>query len=268
MPLISPPRLVLALACLLTSCDRRPPPDYRTLYDSLETDPFDADLVERAMDACSRAEGRNSKDPWAYILGSYAHLRAGYTHGDPLKSKNYSPPSIAQARRLADKVGGMCPDRPECLVPAIRLDIIENRLEAAKSRLNRTYLIDSTDFYVWYYRAEIESRIGQTKNAQTHLDDAQRLAKHPWHQRWVVDSRIDLAAGAKNDALVDSLYRELIRMDTSNPYSYGNFGGSLLHRQRPAEAIGYLEKAVALRPYPLALERLKEAKAKASEVHP
>ncbi|MBK8803294.1 MAG: hypothetical protein IPN71_14790 [Fibrobacteres bacterium] len=253
----------MALSLLgVAACKQEPEPNYAELLANLEEDPFDTRLIETAVRAASRAESKGSKNHWAYILGAYANLRAGYSHGSTYKAKNYDESALREARRWAEKTLEICPDKVDCLIPMMRMDLIEWKQESLHSRLLQAYAMDSTNFYVWFYRAEVGMKLKDNASAYTFLDSAESFAKTKRQHRWVLEAKTSLAEREKNLGEAERLYHETIQQNPDDAYAYGNFGSFLLKHERYAEAVEFLEKAVALQPYPLSLKNLAEAKEK------
>lgn len=226
---------------------------------ALEAKPFDRETARKAAQAIGRAYKAEPNDPWVLVAASQAVLSDGYIKGDRSRLGSYDPDSVKRADELARRAVALGPREPMAHIQRARLQIIAEDFRGAWDTLNRAYGLAPDGFYPWYYRGVISYRMQDAKRAAEAFDAAFERAREPYQKEWAVGRRCDLAHMQRDHVAEERCLKQLIEMSPGEPHPYGNYALFLKGRKRYDEAIEYYRKAIAIRPYPLAVEQLKQA---------
>lgn len=239
----------------------------RAAFYAVEADPFNRDVLRRALMDVQAAEKLDPLEPWVAVAASRIALELGYRKGDRSRLSSYSAESVAIAEQHAKRAVEIGPRLGIAYTQLARVQIILDQLKPAWMTPNRAYELDKSDFYPWYYRSVISLHMRDLPQATKYLKQAQMRAIERYQKSWVLGQRLDAARLQGDKVLVESLYRESIALNPESAHAYGNFGSFLLKLKRYDEAVENLEKAVSITPYPLANEELQRARLLQKSAH-
>ena len=234
-------------------------------YYDLEAYRFDARKVALAQRNLFWARLLSSDNHWVLLADSQAELVTGYRYGDRLRANAYEEAYLARARAHALTARERWPEDSMVMAHWARFQIIQGDLSEAWETLNQAHTLDRENFYPWYYLSVVNLRMRYPEMAQQLLGRAeQHSSMH--HQRVMVAHRMAHVARALEDlAAEEAAYLRVIELDPDAPQAYGNYANFLRNQGRYAEALEYYERAIAIRPYPLAVRGLERVRRKAAD---
>ena len=229
----------------------------REAFYAIEAEPF-SDAVIKAAKDIETAMRTAEDDPWVLIARSRALLEAGYQKGDRSRLASYKAREVELAADRARRAVEKAPQEAMAHVQVARLQIITDDLRGAWETLNTAYRLDPKNFYPWYYRGVIALKMKDVKRAGDAFDAAEKLAAMPYQKEWAVGRRMDIARLNNDPAAEESLHKQLIASRPHSPHAVGNYAAFLKRQKRYDEAIEQYRKALAISPYPLAEEQLRQ----------
>jgi Tfp pilus assembly protein PilF len=225
----------------------------------LEEEPHDRALMETVWLNLQALHASNPGEPWVHIALSRIHLAAAYETGDRFSIRSYATEELESARRHAQEAVTLSPSLSMAMSNLARIQIILSDRKNAWTALRTAHDADRNDFYPWYLRAVLER--SKPENATRSLEAAARLATRTYQRRFLLDEHVTLALRERNLVAAEKYLRKIVELEPHRAYSYGNYGWFLANwARRYDDAIVQLEKAVAIKPYPAAVEELKRAR--------
>ena len=250
---------VIALLLPAAHAQRQSPSDMaRTAFYALEAEPFEKKPILEAVALIEKARAMAPNDPWVLLAMSRATLEAGYGSGDRSRLASYAADAVKLGERHARKALEAAPLEPMAHVQVARFQIMTEDHRGAWETLNRAHALDPNGFYPWYYRGVVSLKMKDVKRASDAFDQAQARATLAYQKEWAVSRRKDIARQVGDKEAEERGYKQLIEMAPGKPHPYGNYGAFLKRQKRYDEAIEQYRKALAIRPYPLAEEQLKQ----------
>ena len=232
----------------------------RNAFFAIENKPFDREVTGKAAEDIARAYKQDPKHPWVSIAISRLHLEQGYLKGDRTKLSSYLAESIEKASRHARQAVELGANESMAHVQVARIQIISENYKGAWETLNQAHKLDMAGFDPWYFRSVISIKMNDPKRAGDALDEAEKRSTLPYQKRWVTQNRIHLARLNKDAVAEEKYYKTAIEQEKEEPHPYGNYATFLKRHKRYDEAITYYQKALAISPYPLAEEQLRQTK--------
>jgi tetratricopeptide (TPR) repeat protein len=251
---------ILFLILFLASCAKKEDPRVlaEQAFYAIERAPFDSQVLKEMGDQIYRAEKINATDPWVLIALSQLQMELGYMSGNRFKLSSYDVGYFERAKSYAEQAVKAAPENVIAQAKWAKIQIILNDNTGAWETLNRAHLIDPENFYPRHLRAALLMEMKQPDMAETALQEAERRIAEPYQRRWVIQQKITLAKIRKDPAAEERAHKEAIAADPNEPHPYGNYAGFLKWQKRYDEAIEYYNKAIAISPYPLAVEQLRQ----------
>ncbi len=231
-------------------------------YFLIERDPLSLTRLEEARLLIQRAYSRSSGEPWVAIAQSRLTLAEGYKVGQRHKLKSYDENAVAMARKLAEQAVKNGPDHAMAHVQLAMIQTIQGEFRQAWEHLNTADAQDEQNFYPWYLRTVIAIHNKDEAFAKRGFDELETRIQHDYQRRLLLHERMRLAQLTKNLKERERLHHAIIDLEPHYAYSWGNYGSFLLAQKRYKEAVLYLEKAVSINPYKLAVSQLEEARGK------
>ncbi len=230
---------------------------HRVFY-SIEEAPYGPGVLEKAATQLRLAASLDGDEAWVHIALSRLYLQAGFLSGDRFNLASYAADFIERAHIHAKRAVELAPSMSMSVSQLARIQIILKDRDNAWKGLSVAYKADPADFYPWFLRAVMER--ADSVRANKSLEEAERRATKLYQHRLVNLERIDLASGVKDVESAEKYHKKAIELEPGSAHAYGNYGHFLFWHKRYEEAVVQLEKAVAIFPYPLAVEELKRAK--------
>ena len=228
----------------------------------IEQDPLSLTNWEEARLLIQRAYARDSSESWVAIAQSRLTLSEGYKVGQRHKLKSYDERAVQLARKQAEQAVKNGSDHAMAHVQLAMVQTIQGELRKAWEHLNIADSLDEQSFYPWYLRTVIAIHNKDEAFAKRGFEEIETKIRHDYQRRLLLHERIRLAKLTKNLNERDRLHRAMIDLEPNYAYAWGNYGSFLLAQKRYREAAHYLEKAVSINPYPLAVNQLEEARSK------
>jgi len=252
--------LLFVASTSTTHAQEKPGELARKAFYQIESRPFSQDVTRKAVEDIVRAQKTAPSDPWVLIAISRALMEQGYLKGNRSKLSSYDAKSMEGARSYAKQALETGRQESMAYVQWARIQIITEDYRGAWETLNQAHKIDPDGFYPWYFRAIISLNMNDPARAEDALNEADSRSVLPYHGRWVAQSRITLAQLKKDPAAEEAYYKKAIALEPQEPHPYGNYAGFLKRHKRYDESITYYEKALAIAPYPLAEEQLRQTR--------
>lgn len=228
-------------------------------YNEIKDNCFDGDRIDHAEKEIASAERQQPNDAWVHIAKAALILNQGYTKGSWLRASTFEPGTVDNCQRELLLAVKLAPNNPAARHDLAEVYAIKENYRQAWAELDVMNKLRPNDFSHWALRGEIYTKMGDYANAEKMLEAAMRLANSNGKKSFANQCLIDVAKKRKDLKRAEQLYRRSLELEPNSPHKWGNFGRFLLCNGRPAEAVPYLRKAVALGPYPLAEEDLAEA---------
>ena len=226
---------------------------------AIEANPFNGEIVEKAQSDLLRVAKASPDDPWVLIGLSRAFLNAGYQSGDRYDLSSYGAEYVKRAFDLADGAVKHGSRNSMAHAQLARLQIIMGNNRGAWEEVNRAYELDESGFYPWFLRAVICIRMRDTKRAEEPLAEAEQKASQAYQRRWVYDQRNEIGRLTGDLKMRETYLKKVIDLLPNEATPLGNYAGFLKDQQRYDEAVVYYRKAIAINPYPMVVEGLKQA---------
>ena len=229
-------------------------------HEKLLNNSFNRNVRAQVILDLERAYGLNSKEPWVYMTASLLAITQGYKVGSWYEQTSFNPGTVDKAIEVANKTIQLDRDFVRGYTQLAWFFIIKEDYEKANLYLERANALDKKSYYMWLYKGTLAFKQKQYDLAKTLYDTAFVYAATSHEKTLINIRRRDLASRLGNIAEQERLLLANIQNNPNSAYSYGNYGSFLISHERYKEAIKYLEKAVSITPYNLALENLKLAK--------
>jgi tetratricopeptide (TPR) repeat protein len=168
--------------------------------------------------------------------------------------------AVEKALAFAKRALELRPTESQASAQVARIYIIKKEYQTAWTLLNTAYDNDATNYYPWYLRGVIAVKMNDPKRALVQFDEAEKLAKHKYQHRQLNYQRQYIAKMNGDAAAEEALLKKNIQDNPDRANIYGNYAQFLKKHKRYDEAIAYWEKAIAISPYPHAIEQLKKTR--------
>lgn len=231
-------------------------------YFIIERNPLDTAGREEARSLIQRAIARDSQEPWVAVAQSRLTLIDGYKVGPRHSRKSYSGEAIYQARKQAEKAVENGPDQLMAHIQLAMVQIIQGELREAWEHLNTADSLDEYNFYPWYLRTVIGINKKDEDFANRGFMEIEKRISSHYQRRLLLQERIRLTRVTGDLQERERLYRAMIDLEPDYAYAWGNYGSFLFSQKRYQEAIPYLERAVSIKAYGLAVKQLEAARKK------
>lgn len=225
---------------------------------AIEANPYNGDIIGKAQQDLVKVAKEAPSEPWVLIGLSRAFLTAGYRSGDRYDLDSYGADHVNKALELAQDAVRNGPSNSMAHAQLARMQIITGNERGAWEEVNQAYLLDKAGFYPWFLRAVIVIRKGDVKGAEEPLSEAEKKASEVYQKRWGYDQRAEVARLTGDVALRETYLKKIIALLPNDATPLGNYANFLKTYKRYDEAIVYYKKAIAIDPYPIVVERLKQ----------
>lgn len=232
-------------------------------YHLMEESPFDNGVFQESMSLIDSAYKSDPNEPWVYIASSLAIMQQGYKIGSWYNHKSFRSGIVDKALQFAEKAKQLGKTESQAYAHLARMLIIKNEYRKAWEFLNKSYQLDNSNYYAWFYKALISYYMKGYDDTLSNLDEAEKHITHRYQKKFITRQRQRVARKQGDKALEEKMYKKNIEDFPENAYMYGNYANFLLKNGRPRESVVYYEKAISITPYPNALNKLEEAKRKA-----
>jgi tetratricopeptide (TPR) repeat protein len=229
-------------------------------YETIYQHPFEGAILQQAQKHLDQAHTLNEKEPYVWLGAAELTLAGGFHSGDFLDAQNYERGVVDQALTLAQRGVQLDDKLADAPVVAGKIFLALGRLTDAQRELDRARALEPAAFKPLFYQAVWYKKQGDWTKFQEGLRSAGAVAKGDWDQRSLLYQLEAIAEERGDDAQHEKIHKALINLDPKRPWPHGNYGWFLLDRQRYDESIAEFEKAVALMPYPNALQGLEQAR--------
>jgi len=232
-------------------------------YHLMEESPFDREAFQRAVELINSAYKSNPNEPWVYIAYSLAAMQQGYKSGSWYRHKSFGNGVIDKAYQFAEKALQLGINESQTYAHLAKVLIIKKEYRKAWKLLNKSYQLDKSNYYSWFYKGIIDYYMKGYDDSLSNLDEAEKLITHRYQRKLITRQRQRIARKQGDKNLEERMYKKNIEDFPKNAYMYGNYASFLLKNSRPKESVFYYEKAISIAPYQKAVNKLKEAKKKA-----
>ena len=232
-------------------------------YHLMEESPFDSRVFQESISLIDSAYESDPNEPWIYIASSLAIMQRGYKIGSWYSHKSFRSGAIDKALQFAEKAKQLGKTESQAYAHLARILIIKNEYRKAWDLLNKSHQLDNNNYYAWFYKALIYYYMKGYDDSLPNLDEAEKHITHRYQKKLITRQRQRVARKQGNKVLEEKMYKKNIEDFPENAYMYGNYASFLLNNDRPRESVIYYEKAISIKPYPKAIEKLEEAKRKA-----
>lgn len=231
----------------------------------MEQHPFSGPVLEQSAQSLKQALQKTPDDTWANIGAAELYLRIGYKVGSRYKQDNYVPEALDNAYTLAQRAIELAPDNSRAYALLAKLQIIRGEYKTAWETLNQAHKLDPDSFYPWYYLTVLNRYYKLYDKAKYYADRAESLAQYTHQRRWVIGERKNIADATGDLKAEEQAHLALIALEPDRPHPYGNYATFLYYQKRYTEAVTYFEKAIAISPYPKAVELLEKSRQRLTE---
>ena len=234
-------------------------------YNNLVAHGFNQRIRFQAREDLKYAYSKNPNEPWLYMLASVLSLIEGYKVGHWYNEESFLPHTVDRAIEFAKRTIELDSKFTRGYVQLAWFYIIKKDYKNANYYLDKAYYLDEKNYYFWLYKGTLSFEQYKYNEANTFYDKALLYAITSYEKNVIQSRKRKIAQKLGNVKEEEKLYIAHIKSNPNSAYSYGNYGSFLLYSKRYDEAVKYLEKAVNIKPYNLALENLKKAKGKLKE---
>jgi tetratricopeptide (TPR) repeat protein len=248
---------IASLLCIGANA-AEPADSARSAFFAVEEKPYHSDVVHKAKRDVEQAYLQQPRDPWVLIALSRLALEDGYQRGWRDRLSSYSASAVDKALDYAKAAVSAGPSEFMAHVALARVQIITENYTGAWDSLNKAHDLDKQDFYYWYLLAVLAFEKKDSHYAHTMVDGAERRARLTYQRRWVLELRGNLAHRENDVRAEEDAYRRSIELEPAEPQLYGNYANFLKQQHRYEDAITYYQRAIAIKPYPLAIEELRQ----------
>jgi hypothetical protein len=252
---------LLAAGCRSSASARKMARDLsRRAISALENRPFDGDSVGLAGRDVGIARGLAPDEALVHVAAGKLALTTGHDVGSWYKLSRYAPQAVETARREASAALQADPKSPEAWCFQAYIDILERRWDRVQDEVNRAWQLDSSAFEPYQLRAVSMRLLKRYDESRHFYMVADSHAVEMWQRKQVLAGLGEVARGVGDTDGQLALLHRLVELEPGNAWTTGLVAEWHMSHHRYAEAVIWWEKAVALAPFPRAVQQLAKAR--------